>query len=136
MSAAATLAPLVMPDLLLKAAWIYGLAAAVALLIAAVIKGLVHGLNTIERRAAVAARPTPAAGPAAVSPTGAAAAALAAPPDIPAEHVAAIAAAVQAMDGLYCIVRIDDQYSGAGWSAQGRTAHHQSHVVPSHAPKH
>ncbi len=130
---AATLAPL-LPDVLTQAAWIYALAAVVAMLIAAVIKGLVSVLNTLQARAA---RPVRRAPTAAVVPARSVAAAIEPPPGIPAAHVAAIAAAIHALDGPYCIVRIDDLHSGGGWAAQGRSAHHHSHAVPSsHAPKH
>jgi hypothetical protein len=130
-ASASTLTPL-LPEVLNQAVWIYGLAAAVAMLIATVIKGLVTALNALQARAA-----GPVAG--APSAAGAAVKAVVAPPmatpGIPAAHVAAIAAAVQALDGAHRVVRIDDQHGGTGWAEQGRTAHHQSHSATNRGPK-
>jgi hypothetical protein len=128
--------------------WIYALAAAVAMLIAAIIKGLVWALNRVgsrARQAAAAHGGTPAA---AARPAGAAAAAQrtpaaaadGTPPDaavplqakaaIPPAHVAAITAALQAVLGGHRIVHIDDGSGASGWTAQGRAVHHGSHAVP------
>ena len=126
-----TLAPL-LPEIMTQASWIYGLTAAVAMLIAGVIKGLVNALNALQARAA---GPAQRVATAAFAPAPAVAAA-SAPPGIPAAHVAAIAAAVHSLDGAHRVVRIDDQHGGGGWAEQGRTAHHQSHVASSGGPKH
>jgi hypothetical protein len=95
----------------------------VSLLIAALIKAIVGLLNVAGRQTAAAA---PAARPVAAPPQPHATAAA----DIPAEHVAAIAAAVCATVGAHRIVHIEDLHGGRAWGAEGRSAHHQSHVVP------
>jgi len=97
---------------LLKVLWIYGLAAAVSMLIAGVIKAMVKLLNLADRQPAQAPAP-PAVVPApALRP-------------VPAEHVAAIAAAVHASIGTHRIVQIDDTRGGTGWRAEGRIAQHR-----------
>lgn len=106
-----------MSALMLKVLWIYGLAAAVSMLIAGVIKGMVWLLNLAERRAAGASAASAPLAPAPVAP------------DVPAEHVAAIAAAVHASIGAHRIVQIDDSRGGAGWRAEGRMAQHRK-LVP------
>lgn len=98
--------------MLLKVLWIYGLAAAVSMLIAGVIKVMVKLLNLADRQPAHAPAP-PAALP------------VPAVQAVPAEHVAAIAAAVHATLGTHRIVQIDDTRGGAGWRAEGRIAQHR-----------
>ncbi|HSM21211.1 MAG TPA: hypothetical protein VK876_03260 [Rubrivivax sp.] len=101
-----------MSAMLLKVLWIYGLAAAVSMLIAGVIKVMVKLLNLADRQPVATPAP-PAAVPApAVLP-------------VPAEHVAAIAAAVHASIGAHRIVQIDDTRGGTGWRAEGRAAQHR-----------
>ena len=101
-----------MSALLLKLLCIYGLAAAVSMLIAGVIKGMVKLLNLADHAAAPALAP-PAALPApALQP-------------VPPEHVAAIAAAVHVSLGAHRIVQIDDTRGGTGWRAEGRIAQHR-----------
>lgn len=119
---------------LLKALWIYGLAAAVAALIATVIKFIVFALGWRGRRHELPAgtAASTAAGASAAAANGAASADDAAP--IPAHVVAAIAAAVSATLGERRVLRIDDLHSGATWAAQGRAAHHRSHTVPTRHP--
>jgi hypothetical protein len=103
-----------MSPIVLKALWIYGLAAVVALLIAAVIKLIVLVLGRLDR--APAARPAlPVAAPAAR-------------PGVPAAHVAAIAAAVQATLGAHRVVHIEERRGGGLWSAEGRSSQHHSHA--------
>lgn len=101
-----------MSALLLKVLWIYGLAAAVSMLIAGVIKAMVKLLNLAARP------PVQAPAPRAAVPAPAAL-------QVPAEHVAAIAAAVHATVGTHRIVQIDDTRGGAGWRAEGRAAQHR-----------
>jgi hypothetical protein len=101
-----------MSAVLLKVLWIWGLAAAVSMLIAGVIKVLVKLLN-------LAARPPV---PASAVPAAVAEPAL---QPVPPEHVAAIAAAVHACTGTHRIVQIDDTRGGAGWRAEGRIAQHR-----------
>jgi hypothetical protein len=51
------------------------------------------------------------------------------------DHVAAIAAAVFAtVSGAHRIVRIEPGHSGEGWAAEGRLAHHGSHVRHGNRP--
>lgn len=105
-----------MSPIVLKALWIYGLAAIVAMVIAAVIKLIVVLLGRLDR--APAARPAPPA----AAPVPA--------PGVPAAHVAAIGAAVHMALGAHRIVHIEDRRSGALWSAEGRSSQHHSHAVP------
>jgi hypothetical protein len=101
-----------MSAVLLKVLWIYGLAAAVSMLIAGVIRALVKVLNLAGRPPAQAS----------VSPAAVAEPAL---QPVPPEHVAAIAAAVHASVGTHRIVQIDDTRGGVGWRAEGRIAQHR-----------
>ncbi len=101
-----------MSALLLKVLWIYGLAAAVSMLIAGVIKAMVTLLNLADRDRAGALVP-PAALP---EP---------APQPVPPEHLAAIAAAVHVALGAQRVVQIDDTRGGTGWRAEGRIAQHR-----------
>jgi hypothetical protein len=112
-----------MSAVIVKALWIYGLTAVVSMLIAAVIKAIVVLLNMFESRTAAPVAAVPAATPV---PQG---------PDFAADHIAAISAAVYAAIGAHRIVRIDDSRGGAGWTAEGRLAHHASHAMPAHTQK-
>ena len=113
-----------MNGLIADSLWIYGLAAAVSLLIAAIIKLIVVLLGHADGRAtrvAQAAREgqrlaAPAAPAAADADTAA-----------DAQRVAAISAALAACIGEHRIVRIEDAARGAGWAAAGRLAHHSGH---------
>ncbi len=49
------------------------------------------------------------------------------PADVPAEHVAAIAAAVAALGDGFKIVHIADAATGRDWVTEGRWAHQTSH---------
>lgn len=106
-----------MSAVVLKALWIYGLAAAVSALIAGVIKGMVWLLNRAEGWSAAARAPAAAAAP--VKPVVPVSLAL------PADHIAVISAAVYASIGAHRIVQIDDKRGGAGWRAEGRIAQHR-----------
>jgi hypothetical protein len=103
-----------MSELVVNTLWIYGLAAAVSLLIAALIKLIVVLLGRVDRPAAVIAPPR--ARPAAAVEAG------------DARVVAAISAAVYACIGEHRIVHIEDAAHGAGWAAEGRAAHHSAHL--------
>lgn len=107
-----------MTELIVKTAWMYGLAIVVAMGIAVVIKLIVVMLNAFERKPAAA--PLPVAAPAF---------------DAEADHIAAIAAAVYAMIGAHRILHIERQRRHGEWAVEGRIAHHASHTV-SHHPKH
>ncbi len=106
-----------MSDMISKTLWMYGLAIIVSLVIAAIIKAIVYLLGRIERQ--------PASAPAPKLPLPAPA------PSVPAEHIAAIAAAVQAMIGQHRVLRIDDARQRTAWLGSGRLAHHRSHDVHS-----
>ena len=101
--------------------WMYGLAIVVSLGVAVVIKLIVVVLGALERR--------PAEAPAAAAPRPAVASADDA---VPAEHVAAIAAAIHALIGEHRIVHILDGHKHDGWVAEGRVAHHRSHSLDHH----
>jgi hypothetical protein len=111
-----------MSPILLKALAIYALAACVSMLIAGLIKLIVLLLGRLDRPPVARPGPGPRAAP------------VAAP--IPPAHIAAIAAAVHAALGAHRIVHIEDQRSSGRWGAEGRSAHHHSHAVPTHKPPH
>lgn len=109
-----------MSEVIIKTLWIYGLAIVVSLAVAVVIKVIVVALGKLE--GTPAAPPQPAA-----VPPG--------PLAVDANHIAVIAAAVHAMTGAHRIVHIEAAPHHSGWAAEGRQAHHASHVLPHH-PKH
>jgi len=109
-----------MSEVIIKTLWIYGLAIVVSLAVAVVIKVIVVALGKLE--GTPAAPPQPAA-----VPPG--------PLAVDANHIAVIAAAVHAMTGAHRIVHIEATPHHSGWAAEGRQAHHSSHVLPHH-PKH
>ena len=110
-----------MSAIIVKILWIYGLAAVVSLLIAAMIKAIVWLLNVAERRQVSAAPGVPSARPLPAP--------VQAPAGIPAEHVAAIAAAIAATASALRVVHIEDLHGGRTWGAEGRSVHHQSHAA-------
>lgn len=94
---------------------VYGLGVVIALAAALLIKFIVVALAWSDRKAA------PAVVPAAASP-----------PDIPPHHLVVIAAAAQAMVGANRVLHIGAAGGTAGWSAEGRFAHHGSHHPATH----
>ena len=103
---------------ILDSVLMYFLAIAIAFLVAAVIKGIVHLTGQVgQSQAKAAPPPVPAAVPVGVPP----------------EHVAAIGAAIASFLGAHRIVHIEDAGHGVAWSAAGRTQHqtsHQPHGAP------
>lgn len=99
--------------------WMYGLAAAVSMFVAVVVKLIVVVLAAVERKAATAPA-TAAAAPAAT--------AIGIPPD----HLAAITAAIYATIGAHRILHIEDRRRHDSWSTEGRLAHHHSHAIDHH----
>ncbi len=73
-----------------------------------------RNVSAAERRRAAGARATPE------RPE---------PTDIPAEHVAAIAGAVAALDAGFKVVHIADAATGRDWVTKGRWAHQTSHQM-------
>jgi hypothetical protein len=103
--------------------FIYGLAIAIAMGAALLIKLIVGALAFSESRSqAQAAQAAPAA-PAPTAPV--------VEDGIPAHHVVAIAAAAHAVLGAHRILHIGAATSGRIWSTEGRLAQHSSHH-PSH----
>lgn len=103
---------------------VYGLGVVIALAAAVLIKFIVVALAWGERKA------VPAVAPAAPSSADI-------PPhhpsaDIPPHHLVVIAAAAHAMVGANRIVHIGAAAGTAGWSAEGRFAHHGSHHPATH----
>ena len=94
---------------------VFGLAIAISLLVAVVIRGIVV---LVSRRSATEAAPQPK------TP--------AAPEGIQAAEVAAISAALYAVIGTHRIVRVARADRDHGWTREGRAAHHSSHNVPVH----
>ena len=100
----------------------FGLVIVVSMLVAAMIRVIVHTLSAMQKKR----QPTAPAAPAPAVPA-------AAEPD-PAEYdIAVIAAAVYATVGAHRILHIEDR-RGASWTVGGRLAHHGSHAVP-HRPR-
>lgn len=117
-----------MSDAISLVLFIYGLAIAVAMGAAVLIKLIVGALALSERRAetkatAAQAAAQPAAAPAATPAVGGDA--------IPPHHLVAIAAAAHAALGAHRILHIGAAASGRIWSTEGRLAQHTSHQ-PSH----
>ena len=102
-----------MNELIVNTLWIYGLAAVVSLVIAAIIKLIVVLMGRATPPAVTA--PAPVLRP------------VAAFADADARRVAAISAAVYACIGEHRIVHIEDAAHGTGWAAEGRQAHHSGH---------
>lgn len=105
-----------MTDLILKSFAMYGLVIVISLLSACLIKIIVAVLAKAENRKQSNFKVTKGASPAA-------------PDAIPAEHVAAIAAAVQAMSGTHRIVHIADGRGTSSWSLEGKLLQQSSHDV-------
>lgn len=101
-----------------KTLGIYVVTLVVSLLVALVIKGIVVLLHWLERDVPV---PAPSRTPEARGAADADA--------VPAEHIAAIGAAVYAVIGDHQIVHIEDPHRGSAWLAEGRQAHHASHAI-------
>lgn len=107
--------------------FIYGLAIAVAMGAALLIKLIVGALAWSERRGEA-----PAAPAASLNADAAVAAPVPAGADgIPPHHLVAIAAAAHAALGAHRILHIGAAASGRIWSTEGRMAQHSSHQ-PSH----
>lgn len=98
--------------------FVYGLGAAIALGAAVLIKLIVAVLAWTDRP-----HSQPAAAPVVTT---------ARDDGVPAHHLVAIAAAAHALVGAHRIVHIGAARSGAGWSAEGRFAHHGSHNISHH----
>ena len=94
---------------------VYGLAIVISFVVATVIWGIVKALPLMQKR------PTKVDTPQVAAPAVAA---------IPAEHVAAITAAVAAVTGTRHIIHIEDQARAALWTSEGRMMHQTSHAVP------
>ncbi len=95
----------------------YAIVIVVSLLVAVVIRVIVWTLSRRASQAETAAAQTQAA------PL---------PPlddQVPAAHLAAIAAAVTMMSGTHRIVRIESAPPSYGWAIAGRSAHHHSHIT-------
>lgn len=92
---------------------VYGLGVVIALAAAVLIKFIVVALAWSDRKAIPAVTPTSS-------------------PDIPPHHLVVIAAAAHAMVGANRIVHIGAATGTAGWSAEGRFAHHGSHHPATH----
>ena len=99
-----------MNDLLLSLT-LYGLAIAISLGVAAVVKLIVLALGALRP----AVRPAPEPAPAA---------------EVPPAHVAAIAAALAETIGGHRIVHISQRGHDDGWAHEGRSEHHHSHNLP------
>lgn len=100
----------------IKALQVYGIAIALSLLIAVLIKVMVVLTGRVNKPAAKAA--PLAAAPKAVEPPSVA-------PGIPREVIAAISAAVSTLTGPHRILHIGE--SGRAWASEGRIAQHSSH---------
>ena len=108
-----------MSDLVPLSLGIYGIAIAISLVVAFLIKGIALAVPLLRRAPKPEARPE-------ASPAASA--------TVPPEHVAAIAAAAAAMVGEHHIIHIEDRGRDAVWTAEGRMIHQTSHAI-SHSPK-
>ena len=100
----------------IKALQVYGIAIALSMMIAVLIKVMVMLTGRVNKPAAQAA-PAAAAPKAADQPLVA--------PGIPAEVIAAISAAVATLTGPHRILHIGE--SSRAWASEGRFAQHTSH---------
>ncbi|WP_263770610.1 OadG family protein [Propionivibrio soli] len=100
----------------IKALQIYGIAIAISLFVAVLIKVLVNVTGRVEQGTKKAATPAPSA----PKPESA--------PDIPDEVVSVITAAIATITGPHRILTIAE--SSRSWTREGRSALH------SHQPKH
>ena len=98
----------------IKALQIYGIAIAISLFVAVLIKALVNVTGRVEKGAKKTTAPLPAPTPESS--------------DIPDEVISVITAAVAAITGPHRILTIAE--SSRTWSREGRSAQH------SHQPKH
>lgn len=98
---------------------VYALGVVIALAAALLIKFIVVALAWGDRKAAAPAI-------AAVAP------AVSSSADIPPHHLVVIAAAAHAMVGANRVLHIAAAGGTAGWSAEGRFAHHGSHHPATH----
>lgn len=95
----------------------YAIVIVVSLLVAVVIRVIVWTLSRRASQAETAAARTQAAPPPQLDD------------QVPADHLAAIAAAVTMMSGAHRIVRIESAPPSYGWAIAGRSAHHHSHIT-------
>ena len=100
---------------LIKALQVYGIAIALSLLIAVLIKVMVVLTGRVNKPAVKAA---PVAAPVVARPAVVA-------PGIPGEVIAAISAAVATLTGPHRILHIGE--SSRAWASEGRIAQHSSH---------
>ena len=112
-----------MGDAFLLSLQMYGLVIIVSMLVATMIRAIVHTLSKVQEKRQPAA-PAAAAQPAVPA---------AAEPDPARDDIAVIAAAVYATVGVQRILHIEDK-RGVSWTVGGRLAHHGSHAVP-HRPR-
>lgn len=91
---------------------VYLLAIVISLLVALLIRGVVNTLSATKKKPAAPEAPV-----------------VQAPVDFLRADIPAIAAAVYAVIGAHRIVHIDSRAHGAGWTAEGRLAHHTSHNI-------
>lgn len=96
----------------------YGLAIAISMLVAVVIRGIVYTISSTRRDQVTTKVPGHAPGPARRAPA----------PDVAAD-IAAIAAAVYAVVGAHRIVHVARADRGFAWTAEGRALHHASHNI-------
>lgn len=106
----------------------YGLMIVVSIAAALLIRGIVIGLQGMQKaqQAKAAAAAPPAAVQVSVAPDEAA--------DDTARHVAAIAAAVYAVVGAHRLVYIGESPTSLGWTTTGRAIHQTSHS-PKRSPQ-
>lgn len=94
---------------------VYLLAIVISFLVALLIRGVVNTLSAVKKKPAVPEAPV-----------------VSASVDYSKADIPAIAAAVYAVLGAHRIVHIESRGHGAGWTAEGRLAHHTSHNIARH----
>ena len=120
-SAAEAVAEVVATDVIVQSLGIYGLAIVISVIMAVSIRAIVAILAAAQRQKA----PTPAV-------AGAAPATAAVEDGIPADDVAAIAAAVATVFTAHRIVHIQPLQDSHAWATEGRWQHQTSHSPSRH----
>lgn len=122
-SAAEAVAEVVATDVIVQSLGIYGLAIVISLIMAVSIRGIVATLAAAQRQKAPTPKPAVA---------GRAAAPAAVEDGIPADDVAAIAAAVATVFTAHRIVHIQPLQDSHAWATEGRWQHQTSHSPSRH----
>ena len=120
-SAAEAVAEVVAMDVIVQSLGIYGLAIIISVIMAVSIRAIVASLAAAQRQKSLPPRPAVAGTAPAVVDDG-----------VPADDVAAIAAAVASVFTAHRIVHIRPLQDTHGWATEGRMQHQTSHLPSRH----